>query len=193
MFAHDLCHNSGLPGLGFALKGTKVMEAITGRIAIGPVFSLHAGWNHFAGGVLVTRLFFFFFFAGHANRLMVINRQKPPILIAQRFAASLACLGTGKLFLPFFFHVYPPSSPRGLRLTIGPPPPNPDKPELKIEDWKLIRRRRSWCRFAPSFLRVKISLANFFCIESKEITFKDLTTRFFNILICSSLQQNFPP
>jgi hypothetical protein len=27
---------------------------------------------------------------------------------------------------------------------------------------------------APSFLRVKISLANFFFIESKEITFKDL-------------------
>jgi hypothetical protein len=37
---------------------------------------------------------------------------------------------------------------------------------------------------APSFLRVKIFLANFFCIESKEITFKDLinhsTSKLFN-------------
>jgi hypothetical protein len=60
------------------------------------------------GHVLVIRLFFFFFLAGHANRLMVINRQEPPVLVAQRLAASLANHGTGKLLLPILFHVRPP-------------------------------------------------------------------------------------
>jgi len=39
---------------------------------------------------------------------MVINRQKPPVLVAQRLAASLANHGTGKLLLPILFHVRPP-------------------------------------------------------------------------------------
>jgi hypothetical protein len=40
---------------------------------------------------------------------MVINRQEPPVLAAQRLAASLANPGTGKLLLPVLLHVCPPT------------------------------------------------------------------------------------
>jgi len=84
-----------------------MMKAVACWIPVRLTRGLHASRNHLSGNVLIVRPFFFFLFTIHANRLMVVNRQKPLIPIAHRIAASLANLGTGKLLLPIVFHVYP--------------------------------------------------------------------------------------
>jgi len=57
-----------------ALKRTKMMKAIAGRITIGFAGLRYALGHHLAGGIFVVGSFFFFFFAFQTNRAVIENR-----------------------------------------------------------------------------------------------------------------------
>jgi hypothetical protein len=86
------------------------MKTIAFRVSIWLAGCSDALRDHAFGHVSVIRLFFFFFLAGHADRLMGVNRENSLIALVQFFAADSASLGTRQVLSPLIVHYGPPSS-----------------------------------------------------------------------------------
>jgi len=94
----------GCSGRRSAFEGVKMIKAVSAGIAVPAFGFVQAGPDHLLGHLGVVGPFFFLLLAVHANRLMVVNRQNPPIIGLQGFIAPHADKGAVEIILPFIGH-----------------------------------------------------------------------------------------